>query len=335
MIRRFTDSLVWECRLDETDRKILDEMQVAFPMERRPWEVLGKRLGMPSGEVLERVRRLKEEGIIRQTSPIFDTRALGYSSGLVAASVPSERIEEIAAVLNEHPGVSHNYERDHRFNLWFTIAVPPGESLEEEVARLTERAGIREYRILPAIRVFKIGVRLKIGDSGRTPETSPRRKSSPPLSERDRKFVRVLQDDLPWMEEPFAPAAERLGATQEEVLAWLDLARENGWMRRFAAVLHHRKAGFTANGMVCWRVPEEHIEEAGRKAAAFPEVSHCYQRPTCPDWPYNLFTMIHGRSKVECEETARCISEAIGVKDYVILYSTREFKKERVKYFVK
>jgi len=322
--------------LDRVDKMLLDRLQEEFPLERKPWDTLGADLGISGGEVLERVRTLKSRGIIRQISPIFDTRALGYESSLVAAAVDSERIEEAASVINEHPGVSHNYERNHRFNLWFTVAVPPGVSLEEEVAALAKKAGIEKYRLLPTIRLFKIGVRLKIGGGGRRPSehSAPRAKrKAPPLSPRDREFVRVLQEDIPLVEEPFADAAERLGVAQEEVFSWLKLARENGWMRRFAAVFRHRKVGFVANGMVCWRVPEGWIEEAGRKAAEFPEVSHCYQRPTYPDWPYNLFTMVHGRSREECEAVAERISSAIGVEDYTILYSTREFKKERVRYF--
>jgi len=319
--------------LDEIDRQLLDEMQASFPLERRPWDTLGEIVGIPGREVLARVRALKSMGIIRQISPIFDTRALGYRSSLVAAAVEPGRLEDAASVVNEHPGVSHNYEREHRFNLWFTIAVPPGRSLEEEVARLAGEAGIREYRLLPTIRMFKIGVQLKMSSGSVRKARGRKRKQSPPLTDRDKMFVRVLQDDIPLIEEPFGDAAVRLGVGQEEVLSWLRLAQENGWMRRFAAVLRHRKAGFVANGMVCWRVPEDRIEQIGAAAAAFPEVSHCYQRPTYPDWPYNLFTMIHGKSKAECEEIARRISAATGARDYTILYSVREFKKERIRYF--
>ncbi len=319
--------------MDETDMRLLDEMQASFPLERRPWDALGEMVGVPGWEVLERVRALKSEGIIRQISPIFDTRALGYRSSLVAAAVEPRRLEEAASVVNEYPGVSHNYEREHRFNLWFTIAVPPGRSLEEEVARLVSEAGIREYRLLPTIRMFKIGVQLRMGSGSIRKARQHERKQSPPLSDRDKMFVKVLQDDIPLSEEPFGAAAARLGVSQEEVLSWLRLAQESGWMRRFAAVLRHRKAGFVANGMVCWRVPDDRIEQAGVAAATFPEVSHCYQRPTYPDWPYNLFTMVHGKSRAECEQVAKRISTAIDVKDYTILYSVREFKKERIRYF--
>ncbi|MFQ6059598.1 MAG: Lrp/AsnC family transcriptional regulator, partial [Anaerolineae bacterium] len=151
----------------------------------------------------------------------------------------------------------------------------------------------------------------------------------------DIPFVRALQEDLFLVPRPFARAAARLGLSEERLL---DKAREldaAGIMRRFAAVLRHRRVGYTANGMACWVVPEAEIEEVGRRGAGFPQVSHCYQRPAYPPrWPYNLFTMIHGQSKGEVEEVAAAIAERTGIEDYVILYSTTEYKKERVKYFM-
>jgi DNA-binding Lrp family transcriptional regulator len=146
--------------------------------------------------------------------------------------------------------------------------------------------------------------------------------------------VRTLQGDLPLTERPFRDAAARLEVTEEHLL---EVAREldrRGVMRRFGAVLRHRRAGFTANGMACWVVPEDRVIDAGRGAAAFPQVSHCYQRPAYPPrWPYTLFTMVHGRERDEVEETAERIHQEIGPAEHVILYSQKEYKKKRVQYF--
>jgi DNA-binding Lrp family transcriptional regulator len=154
------------------------------------------------------------------------------------------------------------------------------------------------------------------------------------LTERDKEFVRELQKDLPTVPEPFNELAENLGVSTEDLFAKAKEFEESGIMRRFAAILRHREAGFTANGMVVWHVPEDKVDEVGFKLAAFPQVSHCYRRPVYPDWRFNLFSMVHARSLAAAEKMAEEMSQVIGITDYKILFSSREFKKERVKYFV-
>ncbi len=325
-------------QLDIVDRRLLDLLQRDFPPTTQPFAAIGERLGLPEEEVLARVRRLKspdEKGLIRQISAIFNTSALGYKSTLVAMQVPQDEIERAAAAINGHPGVSHNYQRDHAWNLWFTLAVPPDEDLESTVQALVEKAGGYPYRLFPALRVFKIAVQLDIeGASGISAVDSPQgSRPTPALTVRDRAFIRELQKDIEIVSQPFADVAERLGVSQEEVVAWLQQAKAAGWLRRFAAILRQRQAGYVANGMVAWRVPQDSIERVATVAASLPQVSHCYQRLTYPDWPYNLFTMIHAKSKENCQAVAREISQETGVSDYVILFSTKEYKKARLKYF--
>jgi len=327
--------------LDAVDRRLLDLLQRDFPLNARPFAAIGERLGLPEDEVLARVRRLKsaDKGrLIRQIGAIFDTAALGYKSTLVAMRVLQSETDRAAATINRHPGVSHNYQRDHAWNLWFTLAVPPGEDLDTSVQALVDQAGGYPYHLLPALRVFKIGVQLDMEGAG---DVSPldsargaRPTPAPVPSARDRAFIRELQEDIEIVPQPFAGVAERLGVSQEEVLAWLQEAKAAGWLRRFAAILSQRQAGYVANGMVAWRVPEDRIEKAAAVAASLPQVSHCYQRPTYPDWPYNLFTLIHAKSREDCRAIAAKVSQATGVSDYVILFSTKEYKKERLKYFV-
>jgi glutamate-1-semialdehyde 2,1-aminomutase len=325
-------------QLDTVDRRLLDILQRDFPPTVRPFAAIGEKLGLPEEEVIARVRRLKnpEKGrLIRQISAIFDTTALGYKSTLVAMQAPQNEVDRAAAAINRHPGVSHNYQRDHTWNLWFTLAVPPHEDLEATVEALADEAGGYPYRLFPALRVFKIGMQLDMEAAGDiTPADSPQpsRPTHTPTS-CDTAFIRELQEDIEIVPQPFAGVADRLGVSQEEVLAWLQEARAAGWLRRFAAILHHREAGYVANGMVAWRVPDGSIESVATFAASLPQVSHCYQRLTYPDWPYSLFTMIHAKSKEDCRALAQKISQETGVSDYVILFSTREYKKARPKYF--
>jgi DNA-binding Lrp family transcriptional regulator len=323
--------------LDTVDTALLDRLQSGFPLTPRPFAELGEALGLEEPEVLARVRRMKEENVIRQIGAIFDTRRLGYQSTLVAFHVPDVELEDVATKVSAHPGVSHNYARSHHYNLWFTLAVPPGHDLASDIGRLSQETGVEDLLNLPAVRVFKIDARFKINE-----RYSPRPRDDPDgsasstraFTPADVPFVRALQGDLTVVPRPFAEAAGRLGVSEEDLL---DKARELesvGIMRRFGAVLRHRRVGYAANGMACWIVPEAQIEEVGLHAAEFPQVSHCYQRPAYPPrWSYNLFTMIHGRMRDEVENVAAQIAQETDVARYEVLYSTREFKKERVKYF--
>lgn len=324
-------------RENTTDRALLDLLQQGLPLEPTPFATLGRWLDIGEEEVLARVRRLKEAGVIRQIGPIFDSRRLGYRSTLVAFRVEPERLDQVAGRISRHPGVSHNYARNHAYNLWFTLTLPGERDLEAEVERLAAENRVEDYLDLPAVRVFKIGVHFRLSNGpsaapARTPTLAPT--DPAPLSPFEREVVRSVQGDLPLVGRPFEEIASRLGVAEEDLLEVLRRLARQGVMRRFGAVLRHRRVGFTANGMACWAVPEDRIVEAGQAAAAFREVSHCYQRPAAPPrWPYTLFTMIHGRRREEVEGTVRRILRAIGPVEHEILYSQKEYKKERVRYF--
>jgi DNA-binding Lrp family transcriptional regulator len=290
---------------------------------------------------MARVQHLRDLGVVRQISAIFDTRRLGYKSSLVAVCVASDRLDEAAAIINRHPGVSHNYQRDHYFNMWFTIAVPPDADLETELKRLTEAAGVEKVRILPTLKLYKIGVKLDMEQDetrlGKDTSTYNRSREARPLTERDKELIRAVQDDMPLVPGPFAAMATAAGISETELFAWMEEMQAMGYLRRVAGILRHQKAGFTDNGMVTWKVPEAVIDEAGRVAASYPQVSHCYRRPIYEDWPYNLFSMIHARSRENCQEIAEQMAQELaplGITEYAILYSTKEYKKDRVRYFI-
>ena len=325
--------------LDGTDGELLNLIQVEFPVVPRPFAFLGDKLGIPEDDVVARLEGLKKDKIIRQISAIFDTRALGYKSSLVATRAPIDRVDEVAQVMNEHPGVSHNYRRDHEFNIWWTVAVPPSSSLEDHVNAVHELSGAEATRLMQTIRMFKIGVDLDM--TGKRPmdakTTLPAyrasKKAGEPLDQHEIAVLRELQEDIALTPAPFAGMAERIGTTEDDVIETYHRFVDDGRCRRFAAVLHHRQAGFVANAMSVWKVPEERIDDVGMQMAGFAAVSHCYQRPTYPDWPYNLFGMLHGRTKGDCEEAADAIARETGVSEHAMLYSTKEYKKVRVRYY--
>ncbi|HEY0603353.1 MAG TPA: chlorite dismutase family protein [Herpetosiphonaceae bacterium] len=328
-------------QMDPIDKKLVNTMQWKFPVVSRPWQALAEEVGTTEADVLQRIARLREIGVVRQISPIFDTRKLGYKSSLVAVRAAPERLEDAAAIVNSHPGVSHNYRRDHYFNMWFTIAVPPEQDLETEVKRLTDRAGVEKVRMLPTLKMYKIAVKLDMEKDetkvGKETQQYVKADEIRPLTERDKELIRATQDDLPLVEEPFKLLAQQAGIGEAELFAWFDEMQRMNYLRRVAAILRHQKAGFTDNGMITWKVPEDKVDEAGRIAAAYSTVSHCYRRPVYEDWPYNFFSMVHARSRENAQEIGRQIAEELrplGVTEYVILFSTKEFKKDRVRYFV-
>jgi DNA-binding Lrp family transcriptional regulator len=329
--------------LTPLDRELLNAVQWDFPLETRPYAALGERLGLTEEALRARVAHVKELGVLRQLSAIFDTRALGYGSSLVAAKIAPDRVDEAAAVISAHPGVSHNYKRNHAFNLWYTIAVPPGDSLEEHVDILHRESGAIVTRRLPTLTLYKIGVKLDM--TGATPADAkaevaeherPERREhmdAPDLSDLEIAAIRVVQEDLPLVERPFAAQGELIGCDEAQVLELLHSFRERKLMRRFAAVMNHRTAGFKANAMGVWAVPEERLSAVGPQMAGFALVSHCYRRPTYDDWPYSIFTMVHGKNAAECEATIAAIHGETGIDDYALLWSVKEYKKTRVRYY--
>jgi len=326
--------------LDDVDRRLLNLMQGSFPIAPRPYRSVAELGEVPEQEVMERVQHLLDKRIIRQVTPIFDTRALGYSSMLVAAKVDPEHPHRAAQVINEHPGVSHNYLRNHEFNLWFTIATEPDSELglEGTLEVLAREAGAESVRQLPTLKLFKIRMDLEMeGDtealSSSAEVKDPIELEPQPYDELDIAVIRALQGDMPVVEEPYAPAAAELGMTQERLLEHLAGMQERGILRRVAAILYHRRAGFSANGMGVWKVPDDQIYEIGCRMAAVRGISHCYQRPTYEDWPYSVFTMAHGRSKEECDAVLDAIARMTGIEERATLYSSTEFKKIRLLYF--
>src|SRR5918998_1412966 len=267
--------------MDSTDREILNRIQREVPLEREPFDAIGREMGLAGDEIIRRIESLKRGRVIRQISAIFDTRVLGYESTLVAATIPQEKLNEGAKAINFHPGVSHNYERNNEFNLWYTVAVPPDSrlGLEGTVEVLHKISEAEKSRILPTLKLFKIGL-------------------------------------------SYGELLERAYDLQGRKI-----------MRRFSAVLYHRKAGFRANAMGVWKVPPERIDEVGNMFAQYQAVSHCYQRPVYEDWPYALFSMVHGRTEEECESVLDAMAAESGLAERASLYSTREYKKTRVRYF--
>ena len=249
--------------LDELDKRLLNLLQGSFPIAERPYEHVAGLAGVPEDEVLTRTKRLVDERIIREITPIFDTRVLGYSSMLVAAKVDAENPWRAAKIINSHPGVSHNYLRDHDFNIWFTIATEPDSALglEGTLEVLQRLTGAESVRQLPTLRLFKIRMDLEMEKgtdalAAVAEAVDHREPEAIELSDLDLAVIRATQGPMDVVSEPFASPAAELGVSQGELFDHLESMRERRALRRVAAILFHRRAGFSANGMGVWRVPE-------------------------------------------------------------------------------
>lgn len=334
--------------MDSTDRALLNAIQDRFPIAVNPYQILGESVGTTEDDAFKRIQRLRQEGIIRRLGGVFDSRSLGYYSTLCTAKVPEEKIPILGKLLGGLPGVTHNYLRNHEYNLWFTLIARSQVVAEGILKTIREVSGIQDVYSLPATRLFKINVNFDFDLSGE--ELSPeeeidtigsefrgaQKESVTPydLTDEDITLIRMLQGNLPDSPTPFTVLAENLQWPVEKVITCANRLLNAEVTRRFGAVLRHQKAGFVANAMGVWQVNPERAAEVGEIMARFKEVSHCYQRPTLPDWPYNLFTMIHGKTAEDCGEVMKKISVATGVKTYSMLFSTVELKKSSMQYFL-
>lgn len=318
------------------ENELLFEIQNDFPVTQRPFKAVAEKLNTTEEEVLSLVQKLKEDKIIRQTSAIFDTKRLGYKSSLVAFKVDENKTDQAANIINAHPGVSHNYLRNHDYNIWFTMAVAPDSKLglEKTIEILKERTGAEDAIILPTLKMFKISVKMDTtGKRAKKEKVKKLAHKEIELTPGHISVIKELQKDIKVTQEPFKEAAEKLGLSYEKFFGMAQELKDSGVMRRFATILNHRNAGFGANAMSVWAVPEDKGEKIGKEMAEFSAVSHCYLRPSYPNWPYNLFAMVHAKTQEECDALIEEMAKESGLTEYGKLYSTVEFKKQRLVYF--
>jgi siroheme decarboxylase len=320
--------------IDEVDARILELIQRDIPLVHEPFREIGTRLSLDPADVISRLARCKREGLLRRLGAIVDSAALGYRGALIAFRVRADRLDAVGEAVALRDLISHCYSRDDRYNLWFTLTTPPAGDLEGEVAALASQEGVESFLILPALRVFRLAVFLRLTDSPTAPVPVIADRLAKPavLTDADKAALRVLQEDLPLTEGPYGELAARAGLTEDELL---DRARDllaRGIIRRFAGVLNHRAAGYTHNAMVCWAIGTEEVESVGPKLAEDWAVSHCYERPAFPDWPYTLYTMIHCRTQPELGETVDRLAAVGGNAPHAVLRTLKEYKKSRGRY---
>lgn len=313
--------------LDATSYRLLNSWQRGFPLVPRPFAAIARDCGLDEDEVITRFGQLRSRGLIDRIGPVFRPNTAGAST-LAAMAVPDARLDAVAAQVSAHAGVNHNYERENRINLWFVATAPSESALQRTLSSIEQETGLKVLR-LPLVEEFHIDLGFDLEDHS-VPRAQPQGPVAP-LGEEERQLAARLAPGLPFESRPFAafglPEAELIGTLQR----WLD----SRVVRRIGAVVRHRRLGYEANAMVVWDVPDASAAAAGRRLAADPAVTLCYQRARAlPDWPFNFYCMVHGREREGVAQEIERLSARHGLAGYPreVLFSKRCFSQRAARY---
>lgn len=319
---------------DTLDFHLLNDFQRDFPLCPAPFAELASRLGVAEKVVLGRLENLRRDGKISRVGAVFAPKRIGAST-LAAMAVPPEKLDAVAAAVNRFPEVNHNYEREHRYNLWFVVTAASEGRLQATLGAIEQAAGY-PLMPLPLLEEFHIdlGFSLNGGPKKNVVAATPVAPAQP-IGEIERRLISVLQEGLPMFIRPFQLIAGRVGTSEAEVLGRIRRWLEEGAIKRFGVVVRHHELGFRANAMLVHDIPDERVSEIGRALAEEQAVTLCYRRPRCqPEWPYNLFCMIHGRERGEVEATIAELRQRHGLENcaHETLFSLTRFKQNGARY---
>lgn len=313
--------------------QLLNDFQRDFPLCPAPFAELAARLGVAERTVLQGLEHLRRQGKISRVGAVFAPKRIGAST-LAAMAVPPERLEAVAQAVNRFAEVNHNYAREHRYNLWFVVTAASEGRLQATLGAIEKAAGV-PLLSLPLEEEFHIDLGFPLGGGAR-PRASVRAvQPQAPIGEAERRLVSVLQEGLPLFIRPFALIAERVGASENDVLARIGQWLENGAIKRFGVVVRHHELGYRANAMLVHDIPDGLVGDLGRALAEEPAVTLCYRRPrVLPEWPYNLFCMIHGRERSKVERTIADLRRRHGLDDRPcqVLFSLTRYKQNGARY---
>lgn len=313
-------------------KKLCNALQNGLPIVARPFAHIAEQLGCDEAAAIAETKNLITIGVIRRISAAINYRILGRVSALVAGHVEEQKLDSVVAAVNRLEGVSHNYLRDHFYNLWFTLQSDSESQAASILAGLSADAATA-FHWLPAIRTFKLDVRFDAESDGTSllpceemPATAESKESTVVcLREDEKAIITQLQKNMKIVPEPFA-----LTQNSAENLPIIQNLIDKGVIRRIAAVVNYRELGFFANAMFVCVVEDQRVEEVGGRLAASNNVSHCYQRKTFQGWPYTLFGMMHGKSMEQLEQVAAAFCSQEKITQFALLKTVREFKKKPV-----
>jgi DNA-binding Lrp family transcriptional regulator len=351
----------WRAGLDDVDATLIDEYQSGFPVEERPFRAVADALGVSEAEALERVSALRERGVFRRFGAVLNPPVIG-SSTLAAVQAPEDRFDEVADVVNGYRQVNHNYRRDHPWNMWFVVTAGSREKRDGIIADIEARTGC-EVLVLPMLTDYYIDLEFPVVNDDRfARETqpagaSPEERAAEPrareslagtevsatrisedatgdLTPLEAALLVEIQDGFPLSLTPYRDVADAIDAPVDEVVGAVDRLLADGCIKRIGCVVNHIVTGFDANCMVVWDVPDEELDARGTAVGSLPYVTLCYHRPRRPEqeWPYNLFTMIHGRDPAAVDEKIDELAADHLPFTHERLYSTETLKQTGARY---
>jgi DNA-binding Lrp family transcriptional regulator len=344
----------WRTGLDAVDATLIDEYQSGFPVEERPFRAVGDALGVSEDEALDRVRALRERGVFRRFGAVLNPPVIG-SSTLAAVQAPEDRFDEVAAVVNDYRQVNHNYRRDHAWNMWFVVTAGSRERRDAILAEIEDRTGC-QVLVLPMLTDYYIDLEFPVVNDDRfARETGASTSASAPESEAAGTTVSAtriseaatgdlsaleaallveIQDGFPLTKTPYRDVAAAVDAPVAAVVSAVERLLADGCIKRIGCVVNHVVTGFDANCMVVWDVPDDELDDRGTSVGALPYVTLCYHRPRRPaqEWPYNLFTMIHGRDPQAVDEKIDELAADHLPVPHERLYSTETLKQTGARY---
>jgi DNA-binding Lrp family transcriptional regulator len=318
--------------LNATELDLIDRWQRDFPLEERPFAAAGRPLGLGEAETIETFRRLHQAGVFTRIGAVVRPHTVGAST-LAALRVPPERLEEVAGLVSAEPFVNHNYARTHAYNLWFVIAAPDAEAVAATIARIERRSCLAALD-LPMQQAFHLDLGFSLA-GGACRRRRPGEATSYDPDPLDRELLATIEDGLPIEPHPFRGVAQKMGMAETDLLERIRRLIEAGIITRFGCVVRHRALGYTANAMAVWDVPDAELEVRAQEFLRNPAVSLCYRRRRhLPDWPYNLFCMIHAKSERDAHAAIDELNLVSGAGLYrrSVLFSTRCFKQSGARF---
>ncbi len=312
---------------------LIDGWQRGFPLAREPFAAIAEQLGTGEAEVLRACLQLREQGVLGRIGGLFGAGA-GGAGALAALAVPRERLAEVAARVSAQPGVNHNYEREHRWNLWFVAHAADAGALARTLDAIGHETALPMLR-LPMRRAYRIDLGFDRRGAVARAVTTTRGEAPAPIAEADWPLAARVEAGLPLVSRPFDRWADELGLSPDRVLGTLRAWLADGTLRRFGLVVRHHELGFDANAMAVFAPPEERIDACGAALARESGVTLAYRRERAPGWPYTLYAMLHGRDRASVRALAAGVIERAGLSDvpHELLFSVRRFKQTGARRF--
>jgi DNA-binding Lrp family transcriptional regulator len=322
--------------MNALELRLLNDFQRDFPLCAQPYAALAAQLGSDEPTILDTLQRLHHDGCLSRIGAVFAPRRVGAST-LAALAVPPEQLENIADRVSAYPEVNHNYEREHRFNLWFVVTASDAQQLERVLRDIKTGTGC-QLIVLPLLEEFHIDLGFDLQGGGRTQGRSRRIDPADMYHPTDleRVLMAALQAGLELVPRPFDRLAQQTGLGEDEILAMIESWLADGRIKRFGVVVRHHELGYNANAMTMWDVPDGRVGELGALLAQEPAVTLCYRRERhLPAWSYNLYCMIHGRERAQVVAQIKAMRYRLGLVEFphAVLFSRQRFKQQGARYF--